>query len=242
MHLISVLIVVKIVAQKPATTMNSPFSPTSGLRSDRAAWAGLGVTLAIHVMGIAFLLSYAPARDALTAMVPLMVELIKPELPAPPVAKPEPKIDKLPKPLPVKKVQPRPEPESRILAAEAPAAAVSEVAAVPEPKPAPPVESRPAPPAPILPPAFNADYLDNHAPAYPSISRRMGEQGRVLLRVYVEASGLPSSVEVRTSSGSERLDQAALEAVRRWKFVPAKQGDKAVPAYVVVPILFNLRS
>ena len=158
------------------------------------------------------------------------------------MAKPEPKIDKLPKPLPVKKVQPRPEPETRILAAEAPAAAVSEVVVVPEPKPAPPVESRPAPPAPILPPAFNADYLDNHAPAYPSISRRMGEQGRVLLRVYVEASGLPSSVEVRTSSGSERLDQAALEAVRRWKFVPAKQGDKAVPAYVVVPILFNLRS
>ena len=224
-----------------AFAMNSPFSPASGLRSDCATWAGLGVTLAIHVMVIAFLLNYAPARDALTAMAPLMVQLIKPELPAPPVPKPEPTIDKLPKPLPVKKVQPRPEPESRILAVEAPAAAMPEVAVASEPKPAPPVELRPVPPVPVMPPAFNVDYLDNPAPAYPSISRRMGEQGKVLLRVHVEASGLPSSVEVRTSSGSERLDQAALEAVRRWKFVPAKQGDKAVPAYVVVPILFNLR-
>lgn len=62
-----------------------------------------------------------------------------------------------------------------------------------------------------------------------------------MLRVQVEANGLPSKVEVRTSSGSERLDNAALEAVKRWKFVPAKQGEKAVPASVVVPITFNLK-
>jgi protein TonB len=69
----------------------------------------------------------------------------------------------------------------------------------------------------------------------------MGEEGRVMLRVYVEASGLASKVEIRTSSGSERLDQAALEAVKRWKFVPARQGDVAIPAHVVVPISFSLR-
>ena len=99
----------------------------------------------------------------------------------------------------------------------------------------------PTAPLPLIPPAFNADYLDNPAPAYPALSRRMGEEGRVLLRVFVEASGLPSKVELRTSSGSERLDQAALEAVKRWKFVPARQGDRAVPASVVVPIAFNLK-
>ena len=221
--------------------MNSPFFPISGLHSDRAAWAGLSVTLLIHVMVIGFLLTYAPARDALKALAPLMVQLIKPELPAPPMPKPEPKIDKLPKPLLVKTVRPRLEPVARILAAEAPVAAVPEVAVVPDSKPLPPIESLPAAPAPVVPPNLNADYLDNPAPSYPSISRRMGEQGKVLLRVYVEADGLPSKVEVRTSSGAERLDQAALEAVRRWKFVPAKQGDKAVPAYVVIPVLFNLR-
>ncbi len=99
----------------------------------------------------------------------------------------------------------------------------------------------PAPPAPVIPPSFNAAYLDNPAPAYPALSRRMGEQGRVLLRVFVEADGMSSRVELRSSSGFERLDQAALDAVRRWKFVPAKQGDQAVGAWVVVPILFNLR-
>ena len=199
---------------------------------------------------LAFLLAYVPARDALKVIAPLIVELIKPDMPAPPTPKPEPKVDKLPKPLPVKKVQPRPEPETpTILATQAPAANVPAVAVPPEPKPLPPIEARAAPPAPpapvapapIVPPKFNADYLDNPAPMYPSLARRMGEEGRVLLRVYVEASGLPSKVEIRTSSGSERLDQAALEAVRRWKFVPARQGDQAVPAFVVVPISFYLR-
>lgn len=222
------------------------FSPPA----DRANWVGLGLTLLIHAMVVAFLLTYAPTRDALKAIAPLMVQLIKPELPAPPTPKQEPKVDKLPKPLPVKKVEPRPEPETQILAAQAPAANVPAEAVSPDPKPLPPVETRaapsappapPAPPAPIVPPNFNANYLDNPAPAYPPLARRMGEEGRVLLRVYVEASGLPSKIDIRTSSGSERLDQAALEAVKRWKFVPAKQGDQAVPAYVVVPISFNLR-
>jgi protein TonB len=215
--------------------------------ADRANWVGLGLTLLIHALVLAFLLTYAPARDALNAIAPLMVQLIKPEVPAAPTPKPEPKVDKLPKPLPVKRVQPRPEPETPILAAQAPAANVPAVSVPPDPRPLPPVEARAAPPAPpatpapIVPPNFNANYLDNPAPAYPPLSRRMGEEGKVLLRVHVEASGLPSKVEIRTSSGSERLDQAALEAVKRWKFVPARQGDQAVPAYVVVPISFSLR-
>ena len=53
--------------------------------------------------------------------------------------------------------------------------------------------------------------------------------------------GEAKEVRIRTSSGFERLDLAAMEAVRRWKFVPARQGDEAVEAWVVVPILFSLR-
>ena len=68
----------------------------------------------------------------------------------------------------------------------------------------------------------------------------MGETGRVVLRVLVTATGAPERVELRTSSGSLRLDGAALEAVQRWKFVPARQGDTPVPAWVLVPILFTL--
>ena len=137
-------------------------------------------------------------------------------------------------------------PEQTILAAQTPVPAAAQTAPL-EPKPAPAViiaGARPAAivaSAPVIPPHFNADYLVNPAPAYPSLSRRFGEQGRVLLRVFVESDGLPSSVELRTTSGFERLDQSALDAVRRWKFVPAKQGDKPVAAWVVVPILFNLK-
>ena len=68
----------------------------------------------------------------------------------------------------------------------------------------------------------------------------MGETGRVVLRVLVTAAGTPQQVELRTSSGSRRLDGAALEAVRRWKFIPARQGDTPVSAWVLVPILFTL--
>ncbi len=96
--------------------------------------------------------------------------------------------------------------------------------------------------APLNAPRFDASYLDNPAPAYPPLSRRVGEQGRVLLRVQVDAAGSPSHVEIGSSSGSSRLDQAALEAVRRWRFVPATRGEKAVSAEVLVPIQFNLRS
>lgn len=69
----------------------------------------------------------------------------------------------------------------------------------------------------------------------------MGEQGRVLLRVLVSRSGEPSEVAVNTGSGHDRLDQAALAAVRHWRFEPARQGDETVSAWVIVPIVFMLR-
>jgi len=94
----------------------------------------------------------------------------------------------------------------------------------------------------VAPPRFDADYLHNPAPAYPALSRRLGEEGRVLLRVYVHADGSAGQVEVRESSGYERLDRAAREAVARWRFVPARQGERPVAAWVLVPISFSLRS
>ena len=70
----------------------------------------------------------------------------------------------------------------------------------------------------------------------------MGEQGKVMLRVFVEPDGLPSQVAVRTSSGSSRLDQAAMDTVRRWRFVAARRGSEPVGAWVVVPINFSLEA
>jgi protein TonB len=102
----------------------------------------------------------------------------------------------------------------------------------------------PAPPSPtaITQPHFDAGYLSNPAPNYPPLSRRMGEEGKVLLRVHVDAGGRPVQIELKTSSGSPRLDQATQDAVWRWKFVPARRGDEAVSAWVLVPIVFTLKN
>lgn len=92
----------------------------------------------------------------------------------------------------------------------------------------------------VVPPRFDAAYLANPAPPYPGMSRKLNEQGRVLLRVKVSAEGLPTEVDIAQSSGFPRLDAAAREAVLGWKFVPARQGDKPIAATVNVPIAFKL--
>ena len=89
-------------------------------------------------------------------------------------------------------------------------------------------------------PRFDADYLDNPAPRYPPLARRMREEGVVLVRVYVSPTGEADRVELKRSSGSERLDESALTAVRQWKFVPAQSAGKAVAAWVLVPVAFSL--
>jgi len=91
------------------------------------------------------------------------------------------------------------------------------------------------------PPSFAADYLANPPPEYPRLSRELGEEGRVELRVHVTTRGLPDDITPHRSSGYERLDRAALQAVWRWKFVPARLGQEAQSGWVIVPISFNLR-
>jgi protein TonB len=98
-----------------------------------------------------------------------------------------------------------------------------------------------APPEPITPPIFNADYLDNPPPPYPMSARRSGQQGRVVLRVLVTPAGTAEEVEVRDSSGHVRLDEAARDTVRHWRFVPAKRGAQPIPAWVLIPISFRLK-
>lgn len=110
--------------------------------------------------------------------------------------------------------------------------------AQPQP-PAPPAPAAPTEAA-VVPARFDADYLKNPPPPYPALAKRMGEEGTVRLRVRVSPDGLAESVEIKASSGSARLDQAALDTVRRWRFVPARQGSQAVAAWVVVPITFHL--
>jgi protein TonB len=177
---------------------------------------GAMVAIALHVAAGSALLFYEPARSALFAAAPIMVDFI-----APPRQE-EPRIEppvELPKPRPVRKI--------------------------PRPVEAPPLVTAPAEaPSPIVVPVtqpiFNANYLENPPPRYPALSRRTGEQGRVILRVLVNPGGTADEVQVNASSGYARLDETARETVRRWKFVPAKRGAEAVGAWVLIPIHFRL--
>jgi len=100
----------------------------------------------------------------------------------------------------------------------------------------------PAPPAPprIQLPDSNADYLNNRPPAYPPLSRRLGEQGKVMVRVFIDVDGKAKQAEIRTSSGYDRLDQAALRTVQEWTYVPGKVNGEAKAMWFNVPINFVL--
>lgn len=96
--------------------------------------------------------------------------------------------------------------------------------------------------APATPPLFNAAYLRNPAPVYPPIARRSGDQGTVMLKVLVSPEGTPLRVELDQSSGSKSLDGAALDAVKGWRFVPARRGAQNIEGWVRVPVVFKLES
>lgn len=94
----------------------------------------------------------------------------------------------------------------------------------------------------VIAPSFDAAYLHNPEPSYPALSKRFGEEGRVLLRVLVSPDGLAEQLEVRQSSGHARLDQAALGTVKRWRFTPARRGAERLAAWVLVPLTFQLEA
>lgn len=83
-------------------------------------------------------------------------------------------------------------------------------------------------------------YLEKPQAEYPRLARRRGEQGRVLLRVLIDAQGLPETVAIEESSRFDELDRAAIAAVRRARFRPYVKDGRAQPAIAVVPFTFRL--
>jgi len=203
------------------------------------------VVAALHVGLLYFVMQINP--ELKKELTPLAVGLITPPEPLPQAPPPpprprvQPEVQSVAPPVPVAQMPVDPMPNAITIEAPPPTPVISSPPLVPAmeiAKVAPPAPPAPSPPA--VPPRFDAAYLKNPSPVYPSMARRRGEQGRVYLRVYVSSEGSALRVEVRTSSGSTLLDQAAKDAVERWRFVPAKQGDQPVEAWVVVPIVFTL--
>lgn len=215
-------------------------------------WRALLGVAALHLLLLLSLIIIRPAAEVAAEPQALMVSLLSAPEPAAPV---EP-----PKPLPAS-ATPTPAPQTQslptvpLLTARSDKPTTAEMTPAPvventpisksEPAAAPvaaPASTQPVAPAPLSQPRFDADYLDNPAPVYPPLSRKLGEFGQVTLRVFVSADGQADKVEIRESSGYERLDRAARDAVSRWRFVPARQGDKGVAAWVLVPVSFSIRS
>ncbi|HSW14586.1 MAG TPA: energy transducer TonB [Solimonas sp.] len=194
------------------------------------------VVAGLHALGLWAAVSLTQMIPAVEAPKPLFVEFIAPPAPEP-MRPPEP-----PPPRPVEKPRPKPlitttDPTPAPKAIEAPPAP-------PQPEPLPPIEATPAPqaaaPAVIEPPRSDLAYLKNPQPTYPSTAKRLGEEGSVLLDVLVSAEGRVISLSIKKSSGYPRLDQAAMNAVRGWKFKPSRRGDTAIEGRAEVPVDFVL--
>jgi len=213
-----------------------------------------GSVVVLHVAGL-WALQSGLVRKTAEIIIPAEVlsEFIAPPAPpAPPVppAPPPPK----PAPAPPKPVAPKPRPAPMPVAVPDPTPAPAAPTGVVEPQPpAPPAAAAPvaapaapaAPPAPAAPsielPSSDASYLNNPKPVYPAVSKRLGEQGKVMLRVLIGTDGLPQKVEVKQSSGFERLDRQAIDAVMRWRFVPGKRNGVPEAMWNLVPINFVLQ-
>lgn len=200
--------------------------------------------LGAHVLGAWGLLQVEAVRQSIGEVAPLMVNLIAPPAPPPPPAPPVPPPPKVVKPLP---------PTPVIAAAPSPSPAPAAFVAPPAPAdPPPPVVAVAPPPAPAAPPApppqpktipaTAVQYLEPPAPTYPSASRRLGESGRVLLRVEIDTLGRARHVQLTRSSGSNRLDEAAIAAVRAARFKPYTENGEPLVVWTTVPIDFELES
>lgn len=194
----------------------------------------VALVVLLHLL-LAYALLYVSVKNELiqlppsisVRLLPMVEDKPEPARPLPPPPKPQVRKPPVVRPQPVLAVASPTAPSSFTVAPQPPAPPPQPVVAPPAPAPVAMVAAR-----------FDADYLHNPKPVYPALSRRMNEEGRVLLKVRVSAQGTALDVAVSKSSGFPRLDAAAVEAVTRWRFVPARRGDEPVDSSVIVPITF----
>ena len=212
------------------------------LASHRNAVIAGGVVL-FHVAAL-WALQTGLLQRAVEVVVPatILSEIVAPQPKVqPPAPAPQP-------PQPAKKAAPAPATPSAVVPQPAPvtqAAPSPNAPTVPLPTAAPATAAGPAvavtpAPARVELPSSNADYLNNPKPAYPPLSKRLGEQGKVVVRVFIAADGTAQKAEIQQSSGFDRLDQAALTTVLKWRYVPGKRAGVPEAMWFNVPINFVL--
>ncbi len=224
----------------------------SGLENRASKIVGLLFVLAIHIGLLYLAMSYKLIPQP-QEMVVLMVDLIKPPKKEEPPPEPEPPKPEPPKEVKLVKEKPvkaKPEPKP-ILAVEAPAETPTDfvvqkqpepepVKVEPEPAPEPePVKEPEKPVAPVQMSELSVGCSSRPEPNYPAVSRRMGEQGQVKLRVELDESGKIISVKVLESSGHARLDKAGVETVKNWRCEAATRDGK--PARAIATQVFDFK-
>lgn len=236
------------------TNLALPFSPPgvapSRLRPEptcayfpadarRARALSLALVLAVHAGALLFWLMKPEPAQLQSNEMQVAVEIVAPS-PAPAAA-----------PVPVPEPVKTPPPKRAAPPVPVAAQAVTPVAATPTPPvtaavaaPVPTQAAAPVAPAPAVPdtePDYKAAYLNNPTPPYPLSARRMGIQGRVVLNVEVLAEGSCGQALVQQSSGYAMLDNSALQTVKGWRFIPARQAGQSVTKWFRIPINFNLK-
>ncbi len=93
----------------------------------------------------------------------------------------------------------------------------------------------------IEPPRMDAQGRQNPPPRYPKLSRRLREEGTVILKIRILRDGRVGAIEIERSSGHARLDRAAMQAVAKWRYIPARQGGEAIEYNYLQPVEFTLR-
>lgn len=211
-----------------------------------------GVLLVLIVHGVLFYVLWnqrvMPHPEQLVTLFADVITLPRPE--TQPEVKPEPAPAKL---QPIQK--PEPKPKVKQLATKAPEVPDPQPVVLPEPEPESEVIEQDITPAPVEAPAkpqmpagpvtltseLSVSCPSLTAPTYPAISRRMGEEGKLILRVELDESGRIENARVVDSSGYDRLDNAALEAVKSWQCRPAMRNGEPVRAVALQPFNFVLQ-
>lgn len=199
--------------------------------------------LVLHALFVWALMQQEFVQQVVQKAKPIVVSLIaNPEPPKPQVVSAQPQLPLLP--IPALHV---PMPEVQI---QAPAITPQVTVAPPPPAPPQPqVTSAMVVAAPVQPPAPPAirtlppsavRYLAEPRLVVPTLSRRLGEQGVVYLRVIVDVNGRPREISLKKSSGFARLDQQALLDMRSARFVPQTENGQAIEWEVVAPLSYEL--
>lgn len=232
------------LAYSPFPAFGAPGATPLRLRGQFGPLALIVIAHALVLYGIYSGLLHRVVNSAVPAEVFVSFVAPPPPKPAPPLV-PLAEVQTLPPPavtapLPVISIAPL----ENAISAAAPAAPVAEKAA---PAAANAVAAAPAaaPAAPVAGPrtiTSGVEYLRAPQPEYPALSKRMGEQGKVVLRILVNEKGLPDQVTVQTSSGFARLDEAGRQAALRALFKPHTEDGRPVAVFVIVPLNFQLAS